>query len=174
MRMASKPHNRWRNQSSWLLLRAPPGLGDSRISETDKREASRYSLSTAAAWLSQVLFPPTTLAVTSRPGAAFENPQRHSYSSIIVNDARNLDQEGLTSPRRSARRVHSEVCYSRLSSSSRLPSSSPLPLRHSTLASSCQARVSVSPLCPSPLPILGLTVPQDPDRMPKPDRVPKA
>lgn len=37
-------------ETSPVHTRAPPGLDDSRISEPDKRKASRYSLSTAAAW----------------------------------------------------------------------------------------------------------------------------
>lgn len=37
-------------ETSPVRTRAPPGLDDSRISEPDKRKASRYSLSTTAAW----------------------------------------------------------------------------------------------------------------------------
>lgn len=82
-------------------------------------------------------------SLATRRGA--HKPQRHSQSSLVVNDARNLDQEvsltsltalrsslpvndtrnlhqqGLASSRQSFRRVHGEIRCSRLSSSSRLP-----------------------------------------------------
>lgn len=173
------------SETSPARTRAPPGLVDSRISSQTKGKRPNI-LSPLRHCGSPEFFHHqrrSRRSLATRRGA--HKPQRHSPSSLVVNDARNLDQEvsltsltalrsslpvndtrnfhqqGLASPRQSSRRVHGEVRCSRLSSSSRLP------LRPSKLASSCQPRVSVPPLRPSPSPSLGLVVPHYPDRLPK-------